>query len=173
MLLGLLAESPRTGYDLERAVREDVAPVWTAEFSQIYPALARLRRAGFVVLRVLGPRRGPRRYRYRLTATGRRELKRWVAEPALPRLRDEALARVAFLDILPVPERRDALAAQERSAAEEIRRLRGAAWPPGFRLEARRGAIERLEAARRWLHGLAQEPVPARAPSSVRAVKRK
>ncbi|MFN2387162.1 MAG: PadR family transcriptional regulator, partial [Thermoanaerobaculia bacterium] len=84
VLLGLLADSPRTGYDLARALREELDPLWHAEFSQIYPALARLRRAGFVVLRVLGPRRGPPRNLYRVTAAGRRELRRWLAEPSPP-----------------------------------------------------------------------------------------
>ena len=40
--------------------REELDPAWSAGFSQIYPALARLRRHGWVLLRVLGPRRGPR-----------------------------------------------------------------------------------------------------------------
>src|SRR6476661_10621432 len=99
VLLGLLAEEPRTGYDLARAIREDLDAIWRAEFSQIYPALARLRRAGHVHLKVLGPRRGPRRNLYRVTAAGRRELKRWLGEPAAPPgSKDEGMTRIAFLD---------------------------------------------------------------------------
>src|SRR5512137_252402 len=109
VLLGLLNQEPRTGYDLERALREDLDAVWRAEFSQIYPALARLRRAGFIHLKVLGPRRGPRRNQYRVTAAGRRELRRWLAGTVPPRGKDEGLARVAFLDALPSAERRAAL----------------------------------------------------------------
>ena len=161
VLLGLLGEEPRTGYELARAIREDLDAIWRAEFSQIYPALARLRRAGFVYLKVLGPRRGPRRNLYRVTAAGRRELKRWLALPPPPPGRDEGLARVAFFDALPPSERRAAFLAQERSLAQEARRLRAAAAPSGFRTAARRGAIDRLEAARRWLNAAAQEPAPA------------
>ena len=161
VLLGLLSEVPRTGYDLARAIRDEVEPIWRAEFSQIYPALARLRRAGFVVLRVLGPRRGPRRNLYRVTAAGRRELRRWVVEPApAPRARDEGLARIAFLEALPLPDRREALLRYERTVAEEIRRLRGAPGLRGYRREARRGAVERLEAVRRWLRTLAYGAAP-------------
>jgi len=160
VLLGLLGEEPRTGYELARAIREDLNAIWRAEFSQIYPALARLRRAGFVHLKVLGPRRGPRRNLYRVTAAGRRELKRWLAVPG----KDEGLARVAFFDALPPSERRAAFLAQERSLAQEARRLRSAATPSGFRTTARRGAIERLEAGRRWLNAAAQEPAPAPGP---------
>jgi DNA-binding PadR family transcriptional regulator len=165
ILLGLLGEEPRTGYDLARAIREDLDAIWRAEFSQIYPALARLRRAGFVHLKVLGPRRGPRRNLYRVTAAGRRELKRWLALPPPAPGRDEGLARVAFFDALPPSERRAAFLAQERSLAQEARRLRAAPSPSGFRTTARRGAVERLEAARRWLTAAAQEPGPAHAPA--------
>jgi len=99
VILGLLSEKPSTGYDLARAIDEEVAPLWRAEISQIYPTLARLRRAGFVLLRVLGPQRGPRRNLYRITAAGRRELRRWIGEPCPPpRWKDEGLARLAFLE---------------------------------------------------------------------------
>jgi DNA-binding PadR family transcriptional regulator len=173
VLLGLLHESPRTGYDLARALREEVEPVWRAEFSQIYPELARLRRAGFVLLRVLGPRRGPRRNLYRITAAGRRELKRWLGEPPpLPRLRDEGLARVAFLDVLPPGERREALARQEKTVAEEIRRWKEAPPPAGSRADARHAAIDRLEAARRTLHALAAEKGAPRPPAAAAPKKK-
>src|SRR6476646_6740833 len=157
VLLGLLDEEPRTGYDLARAIREDLDHVWRAELSQIYPALARLRRAGWVHLKVLGPRRGPRRNLYRVTAAGRRELRRWLAVPPPPPGREEGLARVAFFDALAPAERKAAFAAHEKALALEVRRLRSAPSPPGFRMAARRGAIDRLEAARRWLTAAAQE----------------
>ena len=151
VLLGLLASQPRTGYDLARAIRDEVEPVWRAEISQIYPVLGQLRREGFVVLRVLGPRRGPHRNLYRVTAAGRRELRRWLLEPpAAPRSRDEGLARVAFLESLTSPERRAVLRAYEKAAVEEIARLRSAPPPDGFRREAREGAVAKLEGARRW-----------------------
>lgn len=159
VLLGLLASQPRTGYDLARAIRDEVEPVWRAEISQIYPVLGQLRREGFVVLRVLGPRRGPHRNLYRVTAAGRRELRRWLLEPpSAPRSRDEGLARVAFLESLTPPERRAVLRACERAAAEEIARLRSSPPPEGFRREAREGAIEKLEGVRRWARALASRP---------------
>jgi DNA-binding PadR family transcriptional regulator len=158
VLLGLLSDEPKTGYDLARIVRDEMDPFWRAEFSQIYPALARLRRAGFVVLRVLGPRRGPPRNLYRATAAGRRELRRWLAEPfPPPRGKEEGLARVALLDAVAPSERRAMLAGYEKTIAEEIRRLRAAPRPSGYRGEARRGALERLESLRRWMRGLAPE----------------
>ena len=174
VLLGLLSEEPKTGYELERAMREELEPIWRAEFSQIYPALARLRRAGFVLLRVLEPRRGPRRHLYRVTAAGRRELRRWVAEaPPPPQLKDEGLARIAFLDALPLPERRQALALQEDAVAREIRLLRLARMPPGFPGKARRAALERLEAARRSIRQILQEAQTPASPAAIAGSKRR
>lgn len=158
VLLGLLADEPKTGYDLARVMRDELDPFWRSEFSQIYPSLARLRRAGFVVLRVLGPRRGPPRNLYRVTAAGRRELRRWLSEPfPPPRTKDEGLVRIALLDTLAPSERRSALVRYEKTIAEEVRRLRAAPPSPGYRGEARRGALDRLEAMRRWLRSLGPE----------------
>ena len=157
VLLGLLSSQPRTGYDLARAIRDEVEPVWKAEISQIYPALARLRREGYVVLRVLGPRRGPHRNLYRISAAGRRELRRWLVEtPPPPRSRDDGLARVAFLEFLPPPERRAVLRGYERVVADEIARLTSEPAPAGFRRVAREGAVEKLEGIRRWARSIAQ-----------------
>ena|SRR6185503_12300479 len=172
VLLGLLGEEPRTGYELARAIREDLDGIWRAEFSQIYPALARLRRAGWVHLKVLGPRRGPRRNLYRVTAAGRRELKRWLSVPPPPPPRDEGLARVAFFDALAPSERRAAFLAQERALAQESRRLRSSPAPSGFRITARLGAAERLEASRRWLNAAAQDPGPAPSPPAAPGKKK-
>jgi DNA-binding PadR family transcriptional regulator len=174
VLLGLLNESPRTGYDLARAMRDEIDPAWIAGFSQIYPALARLRRRGWVLLRVLGPRRGPRRNLYRVTASGRRELRRWLAEPASPRRHnDEGLVRLAFLDALPLPERRRVLSGAETALAAEADRLAALASPGGFRSLARRAAIEQLEALRRFLLSGGAAPSPAAAPSGSRRDPRK
>src|SRR5262245_61024565 len=160
VLLGLLHEEPRSGYDLARAVREELDPVWSAGFSQIYPTLAKLRRRGWVLLRVLGPRRGPRRHLYRATAAGRRELRRWLSEPAAPdRRNDERLARVALLEALPPPERRRALAALDAALAKEAARLRALPLPEGSRGLARRAAIEAEESLRRFFRTAGAVPV--------------
>lgn len=175
VLLGLLAAEPRTGYDLARSLEADLAPAWRAEFSQIYPALARLRRAGFVLLRVLGPRHGPRRNLYRVTAAGRRELRRWLSEPFQPpRGRDDGLARLAFLDALEPAERRLALTGYERVLADETRRLRAAPRPSGFLGRAREIVLERLEASRLAVGSLLREEsgISAGAPVSAHGKKK-
>ncbi len=121
-------------------------------------------------LKVLGPRGGPRRNLYRVTAAGRRELRAWLGAPLSPPGKDPLLARVAFLDVLPPGERRAALLLLERSVGEHVRRLRSSSAPAGFRVQARRGAIDRMEAGRRWLQALAHES--AASPASIPAKKK-
>jgi len=173
VLLGLLHDAPHTGYDLERALRSDLDPIWSAGFSQIYPELSRLRRRGWVLLRVLGPRRGPRRNLYRVTAAGRRELARWLGEdPPAPRGNDPLLARLALLDGLPsAADRRRAAAAVEAALGEEVRRLKALVPPEGYRALARKAAIERLEGLRRFLR--ARMPSGEAAAARTRRIPRK
>lgn len=128
---------------------DEVAPLWTAELSQIYPALEQLRRAGYVSTRVVGPARGPASLRYRATAAGRRELARWIAEPPrAPSLRDETLARLVIAAAL---GGRDpaAMAAYDRTLGEEAARLRRRTGTP-LAQAARDAALARLDGIRRW-----------------------
>ncbi len=174
VLLGLLNDSPGTGYDLARAMRLQIDPAWSAGFSQIYPVLARLRRSGWVRLRVLGSSRGPRRHLYRATAAGRRELRRWLEQtPTPPRHNDETLARLALLDFLPIAERRRALLAGDAALGAEIARLRALPPPSGYRGLARRAAIERLEALRRFLKTGGAAPPPSEAYAGRREARKK
>jgi DNA-binding PadR family transcriptional regulator len=80
----------------------DLSIGWDAELTQIYPALRRLLRGGFVVMKRRRSAKGPPRREYRITPAGRREFREWLAEPlALPRPRDASLARLAFLERQP------------------------------------------------------------------------
>jgi PadR family transcriptional regulator AphA len=151
VLLALLAQEPASGYRLKARIERDLDPLWTAELSQIYPALAGLWRAGYVSVRVRGPERGPASRRYRLTAGGRRELARWLSEPPLsPSLRDESLTRLLLVRALGGGRAREALSLYERAVADEMARIRGK--PPGSPPAAgvRQLSISRLEGLRRW-----------------------
>jgi DNA-binding PadR family transcriptional regulator len=148
-------------------MESDLAAVWSAGFSQIYPELARLRRIGWVRLRTLGPRRGPPRLLYRVTASGRRELSRWLSTPpAAERRHDSLLARVAFLDVLPPADRRRVLAGWDAALAAEANRWTSSPEPEGSVGLARRAALEERDAIRRFLLRPAvketREPVPER-----------
>ncbi|MEO8586698.1 MAG: PadR family transcriptional regulator [Acidobacteriota bacterium] len=99
VLLGLLGRAPASGWDLGSRLAGDPALGWSAERAQIYPALRRLLRGGFVALRRRRSSKGPPRREYRITSAGRREFREWLAEPLeIPKPHAASLARLAFLE---------------------------------------------------------------------------
>ncbi|HMA28249.1 MAG TPA: PadR family transcriptional regulator [Thermoanaerobaculia bacterium] len=99
VLLALLGRGPASGWDLGTRLAKDRALGWDADLAQVYPALRRLLRGGFVALRRRRSSKGPPRREYRLTAAGRRELREWLAEPlSLPKPHAASLVRLAFLE---------------------------------------------------------------------------
>jgi PadR family transcriptional regulator AphA len=101
-ILGLLAEMPRSGYDLAQAFKTSLAYSWSAQHSQIYPELARMVDDGLIV----GGERGSRRRRiYALTDAGRAALRRWLIEGEPDRRsRNEASLRLFLIWTLPTSE---------------------------------------------------------------------
>src|ERR1035438_4424803 len=81
VLLGLLGRGPASGWDLGMRLASDPALGWSADLAQVYPALRRLLRGGFVALRRRRSSKGPPRREYRLTAAGRREFRQWLGAP--------------------------------------------------------------------------------------------
>ena len=101
-LLGLLADRPRSGWQLLKHFEGSLAYAWPALHSQIYPELARLRDAGLIAQTGEGPRGAKE---YSLTGAGRTEVERWLRETTPGRnTRDEALLRVFFLWLLDADE---------------------------------------------------------------------
>jgi DNA-binding PadR family transcriptional regulator len=81
-LLGLLANSPRHGYEL-RAAFEALAggeDTWEVKPAQIYTTLARLEEGGLVRQEAIEQNGGPEKRIYALTDTGRAELATWLRE---------------------------------------------------------------------------------------------
>jgi len=117
-LLGLLARTPGTGYDLATRLSRPVGYFWSAGHSQIYPELARLEETGLVrhtVIDGAGPRATKR---YRLTPAGRRSLRAWLLATT-PDVDDkEILLRVYLLFVLSPTQ----AAAVMRSIREHHRR---------------------------------------------------
>ena len=145
VLLGLLDGSPASGWDLKRRLAEDPARGWDADLSQIYPALRRLLRGGYVSLKRRRSANGPPRREYRVTPAGRRELKEWLAEPwALARPHDATLARLALLERSVAPARVERLRRYRALLGEELKRA------PAGTTAARRRRRALLETELAW-----------------------
>ncbi|MFK0289163.1 PadR family transcriptional regulator [Streptomyces sp. NPDC090442] len=125
-VLGLLSESPASGYDLMKLFNASLSSVWPATQSQVYGELNKLTTAGLVEVTAHGPRG---RKEYAITDDGLAELRHWLTDVAPTGVqRHDGLLRVFFLGILTPLEAQTYLltraenAAQERTAYEEVDR---------------------------------------------------
>src|SRR5262249_14688905 len=96
VILGLLSSAPKSGYAIKNEVEEVIGHFWRESFGQIYPALERLQARGFVQ-RDSEPAGQRRRFVYTITASGREELRAWLAAPPEPDpVRYELLLKLFF-----------------------------------------------------------------------------
>ena len=127
IVLGLLAEEPRYGYQLLERIRERGLSSWVeVGRASVYQALERLERRGAVSGRTQDSGAGPDRRVFELTDAGRRRLADGLAErlgtPAP--YETEAGTALAFLAAIDPPGRRRALAAHEaavRAHRDDVR----------------------------------------------------
>jgi DNA-binding PadR family transcriptional regulator len=143
-ILGLLAETPQTGYQLKSSFDGSVGYFWQAKFQQIYTELKRLEREGLVAGEVIPQEGKPTKTIYALTAKGDAALKAWVDTPSAPHpVRDEFLVKVFSINRLS-PQRALERFLEHRHHHEE-------------RLAAYRAIEARLEEAG-WVSGDAIDP---------------
>jgi PadR family transcriptional regulator, regulatory protein AphA len=102
VLLAGIDVAPSSGYDLKLWLANLGRHFWAAEHSSIYPALQQLEDAGLLRHREQLGKKGQTRKVYRLSPTGRKELKKWVDEPSVDaQIRDEQMVKVLCFDLLP------------------------------------------------------------------------
>jgi DNA-binding PadR family transcriptional regulator len=99
VLLGLLAEGERSGYDLLKRAEASVAHMWLPAKSQLYAVLPRLVDAGLARRKTVRQSGRPDKQLYRLTAAGRRSVETWLGQ-ATPRTWDELLLKVFFAKLV-------------------------------------------------------------------------
>jgi len=97
ILLGLLRE-PATGYALKTEFDEGASHFWSAKLSQIYPALNRMEKRGWLKSTVEASDKGPERRVYTRTKAGEKALFRWLrTEPIVGMERFAYLAQLIFM----------------------------------------------------------------------------
>ncbi|MFC4998421.1 PadR family transcriptional regulator [Dactylosporangium cerinum] len=84
VLLGLLGDGPKHGYDLKHAYDRTLPRAKPLGFGQVYATLGRLERDGFVAQAGQERAGGPDRTTFAITDAGRVELERWVGEVESP-----------------------------------------------------------------------------------------
>ena len=115
-VLGALTTEPMTGYALREAIRDVLGHFWSESFGQIYPALARLERLGYVK-RDGAPKAGSSTFA--ITSSGTGHLRDLLGQPiqAGP-ARSGLLLRLFFGRTLGVEPCR-ALVAQAKADAQQ------------------------------------------------------
>jgi PadR family transcriptional regulator AphA len=109
-LLGLLADAPMNGYDLKRAFESSLLHAWSAQHSQIYPALNKLEKFGFIAVAETGTRGSKV---YRATPAGLEAIQLWLQTEPVRTVRNEAALRTFFYWMLPPEKARARLLADE------------------------------------------------------------
>lgn len=93
-LLGLVARTPSSGYDLMLQLQ----PFWQAKHSQIYPLLAKLEQEGYLEFTRVHQIDRPDKKVYSITDKGKIALRLWLTEPAAePVVRDELILKAYCL----------------------------------------------------------------------------
>jgi DNA-binding PadR family transcriptional regulator len=98
VVLGLLAERDRSGYDLLKRAEGSVAHMWAPAKSQLYAVLPRLVDAGLASRRTVRQSARPDKQVYRLTRAGREAVRAWL-ETAPPKSWDELMLKVFFAEL--------------------------------------------------------------------------
>lgn len=95
-ILGLLAQGPKSGYEIKREVETTISHFWKESFGHIYPTLSRLVAEGLAAPAedVAGGRADRRRYA--ITPAGLTALRAWVAAPVEPAVTRNELALKIF-----------------------------------------------------------------------------
>jgi DNA-binding PadR family transcriptional regulator len=167
-LLALLSDGPKFGLRLQSEFESRTGEVWPLNVGQVYTTLQRLERDGLVEADAGESERS--RKRYRITATGDRELADWLRTPPdlVPPPRDELVIKVLVALQVPGIDVREILQAHRRHVIEVMQRytkIKAAAAEndTGLALVAD-AELFRLEAIVRWLDSadvrLKQQPSP-------------
>ena len=156
VLLGLLHQQPRHGYDLRRVFEELLGGTWPLNIAQVYTALSALERDGLIVCDVVPADGGPDRKVYSLSEVGEKELRRWLEEPGRPpvQLRDETVHKVLVAVLVGDPGVLDLVVAQRVDAVRAMAELVSARDEPLLSLPTQLlldAAILRLEGDVKWL----------------------
>ncbi len=120
-VLGLVAQTSKSGYDISRMFERARFLFWNESYGQIYPALKKLYEQDLVNRHQEERDVGPTKKIYTLTPEGEEELARWLRKPpGTTSMRDEIALRVTFGEHTS-PEIIRALLEQERARIADLR----------------------------------------------------
>ncbi|WP_062235188.1 PadR family transcriptional regulator [Fictibacillus sp. FJAT-27399] len=102
-LLGLLAKSEATGYELNQQFKETMIHFWTAHHTQIYRELVKMEEEELVTSQVIHQVDYPDKKVYQIEPKGYERLLKWLLskEISQSKLKDDLLLRVSLFHLIP------------------------------------------------------------------------
>ncbi|MBN2561798.1 MAG: PadR family transcriptional regulator [Phycisphaerae bacterium] len=157
-ILGLLADGPRHGYELRALYEAHLVPSAKLNFGQVYPALDRLQRDGWVEHDVVSQQERPDKKVYSLTEEGQSQLRAWLGTPSALNLeaRNETFLKLMLARRLAQVEPLEVLKIEKRACfarLHEVTQARARAKEEGESVQAillLDLAFLRLEAFMKW-----------------------
>jgi PadR family transcriptional regulator AphA len=115
-LLGLLAESPKYGYEIKRRFEGALGNVWSVSYGQLYPTLRRLSEQGWVTKKTEPGKKAAEKNIYSITEKGTKKLDEWLLKPlrSTYKVKDEFTLRFLFFSKLPRQTVLDYLKTQQK-----------------------------------------------------------
>ena len=161
-LLGLLAESPKYGYEIKRQFEAAIGNAWSVSYGQLYPTLRRLSEQGWVTKRTEPGKKAAEKNIYSITDKGRRKLDEWLLKPVKSsyRVKDEFTLRFLFFSKVAPVQVLEYLRGYQRKMREQQDSFRSTLQSNAgmdFYLQGiiRKGIVH-LEAEDRWLEEVMQ-----------------
>ncbi|WP_329247941.1 PadR family transcriptional regulator [Actinoallomurus sp. NBC_01490] len=155
VLLGLLTERPKHGYELKREHDDRFPGVKPIAYGQVYATLQRLERDGKVAVSGTAKEGGPERVVYEITSAGTDEVRRWLAEiePPAPYVSSALFTRIVLALI--AESAADGYLLRQRAAhldrMRELTARKNTAGISAGELLATDYALHHLDADLRWL----------------------
>ncbi|UHA75569.1 PadR family transcriptional regulator [Paenibacillus sp. 481] len=97
IVLGLLMQGPKSGYDIKQAYELNLSHFFDASYGSVYPTLKQLEKAGHIRKETIIQEGKPNKHVYSITDEGRQKFVQYLASPVQPDLyRSDVLARLYF-----------------------------------------------------------------------------
>lgn len=125
VILGYLSWQPMSGYDVKKIIADSETLPWSASNNQIYQALVRLHKDGWVTKTIEDQVGSPNRHIYTITDEGVAALKAWVSsDPEPPLTKRPFLDQLMWADCLAADDLDELLDAYRHAVGEKLFFLR-------------------------------------------------
>lgn len=79
VLLGLLVDGPKSGYDMKKTIELSIGHFWSESYGQIYPVLKKLHQEKLIEKKAVQQANKPEKKIYSITKSGKKHFKQWLA----------------------------------------------------------------------------------------------